>query len=346
MNTIPDITGITQIIIKMNKVAVVGFGFMGIAHTLNILKNHDLLLAAIVDINPDLIEKNLKSGIGNISTGIIDPEELAGISKYSNLDECLRAEELDAVNICTHVNLHYEMTKTSLLKDKHVFLEKPFCLNVKQAEELISIAEKRKKILMIGHVVRFMPPYQQLKRWIDSQEFGKLKFLSLSRFCGLPSWGQWKEKNVKELSGGALFDLVIHDIDYANSILGMPSEIKCNYLRGEYTNHDYISAMWSYRNNDIHIKIEGGFTFHANFPFQASYMAQFEKASVVFTTLRGDIIQIADDKSIREISSGEGDGYFNEIAYFSKCIKNNSHPDECTPVSSLQAIQLCYNHIK
>ena len=75
---------------------------------------------------------------------------------------------------------------------------------------------------MVGHVVRFMPPYQKLKKWIDSKEFGNLKFLSLSRFCGIPSWGQWKEKNVKDLSGGALFDLVIHDIDFANYLLGMP----------------------------------------------------------------------------------------------------------------------------
>ena len=44
----------------MNKVAVVGFGFMGITHTLNILKNPDLILKAIVDLNPDLIEKKLK----------------------------------------------------------------------------------------------------------------------------------------------------------------------------------------------------------------------------------------------------------------------------------------------
>jgi predicted dehydrogenase len=192
-----------------------------------------------------------------------------------------------------------------------------------------------------------MPPYRQLKKWIDSYEFGKLKFLSLSRFCGLPSWGQWKEKNVKELSGGALFDLVIHDIDYASYLLGLPSDIKCNCLPGEYTNHDYVSAMWSYRNSDVNVKIEGGFTFHTNFPFQASFMAQFEKASVLFTTLRGDIIQIADNKTVREIPAGDGnEGYYNEIAYFGGCIKNHSQPEECTAASSLQAIQLCYNHIK
>jgi predicted dehydrogenase len=331
----------------MNRVAVVGFGFMGITHTLNILKNRDLKLKAIVDINPDLIEKNLKSSIGNLSTGNIDADGLAGISKYSNLDECLRMEDLDSVNICTHVNLHYEMAKIALLNDKHVFLEKPFCLNVKQAEELIALAEQRKKTLMIGHVVRFMPPYQKLKQWVDNKEFGELKFLSLSRFCGLPSWGQWKDKNVKELSGGALFDLVIHDIDYANYIMGMPSDIECSYLPGKYTRHDYISAVWSYLKSDVHVKIDGGFTFHSNFPFQASYMAQFEKASILFTSMKGDIIQIADDTSIKEVPAGDiGDGYYNEIAYFANCVKRNIKPEECTPVSSLQAIQLCYNHLK
>jgi predicted dehydrogenase len=331
----------------MNKVAVVGFGFMGITHTLNILKNPDLVLKAIVDINPDLIEKNLQSGIGNFSTGNINAAELAGISKYSSLDDCLRSEDIDAVNICTHVNLHYEMTKKALLNDKHVFLEKPFCIDLRQAEELIELAQKRKKILMVAHVVRFMPPYQQLKKWIGSKEFGNLKFLSFSRYCGIPSWGQWKEKNIKDLSGGALFDLVIHDIDFANYLLGMPSEIKCNYLPGGNSKHDYVSAMWSYDKIKVHVKIEGGSIFHSSFPFQASYMAQFDNASVLFTTLKGDVIQIADNESIREVSAGDGgDGYYNEIAYFAECLRNNTQPEECTPESSLQAIQLCYNHIK
>ena len=142
--------------------------------------------------------------------------------KYSNLDDCLQSEDIDAVNICVHTNLHYEMTKKALLRGKHVFLEKPFCLDIKQAEELINLAEEKKKILMVGHVVRFMPPYRKLKQWIDSKEFGELKFLSLSRFCGLPGWGQWKEKSISGTSGGALFDLVIHDIDFANYVLGIP----------------------------------------------------------------------------------------------------------------------------
>ena len=330
----------------MKRIAVVGFGFMGMTHTMNILKNKDLKLVAIIDSNPALIEKNLDAKSGNFSTGNIDPRDIASIHKYSNLDDCLLTEELDAVNISVHTNLHYEMAKKALLHDKHVFLEKPFCLDIKQGEELISLAEQKKKILMVGHVVRFMSPYQKLKQWIDSKKFGELKFLSLSRFSGLPGWGQWKEKQVTETSGGALFDLVIHDIDFASYVLGLPMNIKCNYLPGVLSKHDYISAIWSYKDKNVHVKIEGGNTFHFNFPFQAGYMAQFEKASIHYTSFKGDIIQIADDNSIKEVPAGDaGAGYFNEIDYFAQCLKNNTQPAECMPVSSLHSIQLCYNHL-
>jgi predicted dehydrogenase len=330
----------------MKKIAVIGFGFMGITHALNILKNKDLKLVSIIDAYPALIEKNLNAKGGNLSTGNLDVKELATIHRYSNLDDCFRSEELDAVSICVHTNLHYEMTKKALFHDKHVFLEKPFCLDIKQAEELIDMAEKKKKILMIGHVVRFMPPYQKLKQWIDSKELGELRFLSLSRFSGLPGWGQWKEKQVKSTSGGALFDLVIHDIDFANYVLGFPSEIKCNYLPGGLSKHDYISAMWTYKDKNVHVKIEGGNIFHNTFPFQAGFMAQFEKASILYNSLKGDVIRIADNDSIREVSAGDSStSYYNEIDYFAQCMKNKTQPVECMPASSLQSIQLCYKHL-
>ncbi|MCD4769702.1 MAG: hypothetical protein K8R35_05990, partial [Bacteroidales bacterium] len=164
---------------------------------------------------------------------------------------------------------------------------------------------------------------------------------------GIPDWGQWNEIHVRDTSGGALFDLVIHDIDFANFILGLPSDIKCNYFPGRISKHDYISAIWSYKDKDVHVKIEGGFTFHKKFPFQAGYIAQFEKASILFTSLKGDVIQIADDNSIKEVPAGDaGAGYNNEITYFTQCLKNNTKPEECMPTSSLQAIQLCYDHLK
>ena len=330
----------------MKRVAVVGFGFMGMTHTLNILQNKDLELVAIVDKDPASIEKNLFAPGGNFSTGNIDPQVLQNIRKYSHLHDCLHEEDLDAVHICVHTELHYEMAKLALMHDKHVLLEKPFTLDIVQAEELIKLAEEKNRILMVAHVVRFMPPYQKLRQWIDSKEFGELKFLSMTRISGVPGWGQWTEKQATRTSGGALFDLNIHDIDFASYVLGSPTTIKSSYLPGLLSDNDYISAMWSYADKNVHVKIEGGNTFHSNFPFQAGYMAQFEKASVLYSSSGGDLIRIADNSTIRDVPAGDaGEGYSNEIAYFAGCMKNNTQPAECMPASSLESIKLCYSHL-
>ncbi len=331
----------------MKRIVVVGFGFMGITHTINILNNKNLELLAIVDKNTGFIEKALINKTGNISTGNLESESLRNIKKYSDLDSCLKKEKPDALIICVPTSSHYEITRQALLNNVHVFLEKPICQDISQAEELIGLAQQKDRVFMIGHVVRFMPPYQQLKEWVDTREFGDLIFLSLHRFSGKPAWGQWIDKSVADTSGGALFDLLIHDIDFANYISGVPDSIECSYLPGSLSKHDYINSFWTYRRRNLNISIEGGNRFHINLPFHTGYLAQFEKASVMFSSLRENVICIADDKNMEElITDSLSAGYNNELEYFINCLEMDRQPDICLPESSLEAIKLCYKHIE
>ncbi len=331
----------------MKKVAVAGFGFMGMTHAINILKNEDLQLVAIVDMDLEGIEKKIRAESGNFTTGDLDPDVIKSINKYKNLSECLANEALDAVHICVHTDLHYILAREALEKGIHVFLEKPMTLDVVEGQALIDLANKKDLILMVGHVLRFMPPYQKLKSWIQNGEFGALKFLSLSRFSGLPAWGQWKEKRSDFGStGGALFDLLIHDIDFVQYVLGVPDDIQSNILPGSLSDHDYVDALWSYKNRDLAVKVEGGNIFHTCFPFQAGYIAGFEKASIVYSTAHANVIKVATSEEITQVEAGDAnEGYFNEIAYFATCINKNEAPVECTPESALETLKLCYNHI-
>ena len=333
---------------KMKKVAVIGFGFMGKTHVLNILKNKNLELVAIVDKDIEPIERGFHSETGNFSIGDIHSEELKKINKYLTLDACLKSEQLDAVHVCVHTDLHYEIAKKALTHGLHVLVEKPFCLDVSQGDELINLAKEKGLILMVAHVVRFMSPYQKLKEWVSKEKYGKLKFLSLSRFSGIPQWGQWKEKQADfGVSGGALFDLLIHDIDFAAYLMGgTPESIKNNYLPGKLSKHDYINAIWDYPDKGVTVKVEGGNIFHSKFPFRAGFMAQFEKASVIYSTLWPDSILISDNHETKEVLFGDlGEGYYNEIDYFSGCMESNSEPFECMPESSLETIRICYDHL-
>jgi predicted dehydrogenase len=244
--------------------------------------------------------------------------------------------------------LHYAIAKEALESGLDVFLEKPMTLDVGKGSELIALAKSKNLILMVGHVLRFMQPYTKLQQWIESGVYGSLKFITLSRFSGVPAWGQWKEKQKAfGSSGGALFDLLIHDIDFAQYVLGFPDEVESFYLPGALSEHDYINARWNYNDQDLTVVVEGGDTFHSNFPFHAGYKAQFENVSVNYTTFRPEVIQIADNLELKEVDAGDADmGFYNETEYFANCIAAREAPERCSPESTLQTIELCYKHFK
>jgi predicted dehydrogenase len=330
----------------MIKIAVVGFGFMGVTHAINILKNTDFELVAIVDKYPENIRKNLSEQVGDFATGTLDKEAISKLNIYQKFEDCLASESLDACVISVHTNLHYDLTLMALNAGVNVFLEKPFSISLIECREMIELARHKGLVLMIGHVVRFMPAYKKLKSWIESGEFGILKFLSLSRFSGLPGWGQWKEKR-KDFgsSGGALFDLVIHDIDYAQWVCGAPANISAQLLPGQLSDYDYINATWKY-NSGLTVKIEGGNIFHTAFPFQAGFTANFENATIIYTSNAPENIKICTDQEVTEVQAGDAnDGFSGEINYFASCLKVKKFPEWCTPESAMQTIELCHLHL-
>jgi predicted dehydrogenase len=329
----------------MMNVAIIGFGFMGLTHAVNIMRNKKLAFRAIITRDRNSISGRLCAQRGNFSSGEIDAPAILKVPVYRTLHECLKNETIDAVHICVHADMHYEIAVEAMESGLHVLLEKPFCLRLEEGRLLIALAKHKKVKLMVGHVVRFMPSYRKLKEWIDYKQYGGLEFISLTRFSGLPSWGQWKEKQLKfGSSGGALFDLVIHDIDFLHFALGNPLRIESMCHPGALSSQDYVSAHWYF--NNAKAKIEGGNIFHSSFPFQAGYMAEFENASVVYSSQQPEFIQVCDDEKVQQIPVGSPDeGFYQEIDYFADCIKNDTEPVECTPASSLKTIELCYDHL-
>ena len=118
-----------------------------------------MTLSAIVDRSPDAIGQAMS---GNLDTGSFDPEALSSVRQYTDWEECLEKESLDLAYICVHTSKHYEMSMKALRKGLHVFIEKPFVLDVAEGEALIEEARRQQRKIGVAHVVRFMPAYVRL----------------------------------------------------------------------------------------------------------------------------------------------------------------------------------------
>lgn len=148
-------------------IAVIGYGYWGPNLVRNWHNNKRVDLKYICDIKPER-RQNASIGYPNI---IIT----------ENYKEILADNTIEAVNIATPIDTHYQIAKDSLLAGKHVLVEKPITASKAQAEELKEIAESMKLVIMVGHTFLYSPPVHKVKEYIDNGVLGNIEFIQLTR---------------------------------------------------------------------------------------------------------------------------------------------------------------------
>lgn len=149
------------------KIGVIGFGYWGP----NIVRNFSVLdgvkVLSVADISQEALKRVQKN--------------YPNLKVRSNPDDILNSSEIDAVAIATPVYSHFELAKKALENGKHVFVEKPFTSTVREAEELIEIAEKRKLKIMVDHTFLFTGAVIKIKELIDKNILGDLYYYDSTR---------------------------------------------------------------------------------------------------------------------------------------------------------------------
>jgi UDP-2-acetamido-3-amino-2,3-dideoxy-glucuronate N-acetyltransferase len=103
-------------------------------------------------------------------------------TKTTNLpEEVWKDNNIEAVAIATPASTHYTLAKQSLLRKKHVFVEKPLALKVEEGEELVNLAKDLNRILMVGHILNYHPAVLKLKEFIDIGELGRIEYIYSNR---------------------------------------------------------------------------------------------------------------------------------------------------------------------
>jgi predicted dehydrogenase len=320
----------------VKRIALMGMGFMGLTHAKYLSRIPDMRLAAIIDLRP---RNQLLSDANRLNTemGIdIDLATIEQIDVFSDLEAALETGHIDAAIICFPVALHLSAARQCLEKGLHVLVEKPFCLDVQAGHELIDLAADRNRILMVAQHVRFHFAYSYLKTYIDCKRLGQLKLLVLFRAGGRPSWGSWIDDAVARTSGGPLFDLQIHDLDFCNWVFGKPAEIRTSLMKDQYLNTNFTYS------DGLEVCIQGGWLAPA-MPYESFFIAQFKRSCLKYSRSNPTVILEADGQSVQRIEFGkEKSSYQNELEHFLALITGQEQMGLCTPRSCLESVELCY----
>lgn len=143
------------------KVAVIGAGYWG----KNLVRNFNEIgvLSAICDNNQEMLDGLRK--------------KYKTVKCYTDWKDVLGNEDIDALVVATPAASHYEIARSALLANKDIFVEKPLALKLKEVEELIELAEEKKQILMVDHILQYHPAIIKLKELIDTGTLGKLQYI-------------------------------------------------------------------------------------------------------------------------------------------------------------------------
>src|SRR5690606_30233218 len=106
---------------------------------------------------------------------------LPGTAVTTDFDVVLNDDEVQAVVIATSAPTHYELCKRALQRGKDVYVEKPFVLEVAQAEELIGLADELERVLMVGHLLEYHPVVTTLRGLIEGGELGDDQYVDKQR---------------------------------------------------------------------------------------------------------------------------------------------------------------------
>ncbi|MGA8151663.1 MAG: Gfo/Idh/MocA family oxidoreductase [Terriglobales bacterium] len=187
---------------REKNIAVVGVGYWG----KNLVRNFDDLgvLGALCDAAPS-VKANYD-------------QKYPKVKFYRDFDLVLSDPAITAVALATPAVTHYEMAKATLEAGKDVFVEKPLAIDVKHGEDLVKLAQAKRRILMVGHILLYHPAILKLQQLIRDGALGKINYLYSNRL----NIGKIRtEENI-------LWSFAPHDISVMLSLLNeMPTRVTC-----------------------------------------------------------------------------------------------------------------------
>lgn len=173
------------------RVGVVGVGHLGKIHARVYSELYAADLVAVADIDRKALERTA-SKYG--AKGYTDYRDM--------IDSC------DAVSVVVPTDLHFQVASDFMKAGKHVIVEKPMTLKLKEAQDLVHLSHAHSVVMQVGHVERFNPAVLAVREFIEHPRFIECDRISLFSF--------------RSMDIGVVLDMMIHDIDIVLAFVDSP----------------------------------------------------------------------------------------------------------------------------
>ena len=200
---------------------------------------------------------NLTAGLKAVAACDIDPartaaakEDFPDFRTFGHVDGLLKAKGIDLVVIILPHDLHAEMALRCIEAGKHVVLEKPFCLTVREADAMIRAARGAGVMLTAFHNRRWDGDFMTIRRLVEAGAIGEVFEIS----CGHNGWGAPRDwwRADKAISGGNLYDWGAHFTDWVLQLI--PEKVASvqgffhKKVWAQSTNEDHTQAIVRFAN--------------------------------------------------------------------------------------------------
>lgn len=197
------------------RVAVIGVGSMGSNHLRVYSELDDVELVAASDVSQELLDT---------------VSDRFGIATYTDYRELFEKEKPDAVSITVPTTDHEEVATFALQSGAHVLVEKPIAATVEEGQRIIALAKQMKRQLMVGHIIRFNPAIQSLKKRLDNGDLGRIFQIFCRRIGPFPA-------RIRDV--GVVVDLAPHDVDIMRFLSGLdPIRVYAETEQQIHTEHE------------------------------------------------------------------------------------------------------------
>jgi len=306
------------------RVGVIGLGFMGQTHCRSVRRLEDMGLArlsCVCDGREDRLSGRV-AGSGNISAGddsqpLFDPSV---VRTFRDASALIDSGEADLVSICTPSDTHVDLAIRALQGGCHVLVEKPVATIGAEIARLAEVAGASDRLCMPAMCIRFWPAWRWLHDRIADGTLGPLQSLSLIRLGSMPDWSPGFYDN-PERSGGALFDLHIHDTDFLYWCLGMPDRVDSS---GDLMQ---LATLYHYDQVPGPILAVGGWKQQPAFGFRMRYTACFGEATADFDLARDDQLLLHRGDTTQIIALSPFSGWDLEMEHLVRAIREGSQPE-------------------